>query len=339
MSRLGDVEIKVWLRDIEITEFVESASTEGHSEKPNRTLTLSLMNTVDGRKKAFLAKPGDSVRLYVDGERNFVGVLFNAAIDDSGRNTLTCFDRNIYLLKNNDTRVFRNKKASSIIKTLAKDFGIPIGTIEDTGYVIPTLILRNNSLYDMISKSLTLTRKQTGKRFFITNVDGKLNIRQHVNNVNPWVIEAGANLTKANYSLSIEDTKTQVKAVGGKDGKLTHTVKSVSTQTLYGIMQHVEEMDEKATASQVKQRAETLLKELNVINDQANITALGIVEVVTGSGIYVREQMTGLAGGYYVTSDIHTYSNGMHTMELEISKSLEMPMVEISDEELGKHAK
>ena len=332
MSRLGDVEIKVLIRDIEITEFVESATTEGHSQKPNRTLTLTLMNTIDGRKKAFIAKPGDSVQLYVDGKRDFVGIIFDTTIDDGGRNTITCFDRSIYLLKNYDTRMFRNKKASDIIKTLAKDFGIPVGVIEDTGYVIPTLVLRNNTLYDMISKSLTLTRKQTGKRFFITNVDGKLTVRQHVNNVNPWVIEAGANLTKANYSLSIEDTKTQVKAIGGK---LTHTVKSVSTQALYGIMQHVDFLDEKATASQVKQRAETLLSELNVINDQANITALGIVEVVTGSGIYVREPMTGLAGGYYVTHDSHSYYNGMHTMELEISKSLEMPVVEISDEELG----
>lgn len=336
MSRLGDVEITVWVRDINITDFVESATYEGHSEKPNRTLSLSLMNTTNGRVKAFITNPGDTVQFYVDGKREFVGVIFDSNISDKGSQTLTCFDRNIYLLKNNDSRIFRNKKASDIIKTLAKDFGIPVGTIEDTGYVIPTLALRNQSINDMISKALTLTRKQTNKRFFLTNADGKLQLKQHKNNVNPWVIEAGANLTSAGYSLSIEDTITQVKAIGGKDNKLTHSVKSIPSQKLYGIMQHIEEMDEKATASQVKQRAETLLKELNVINDQANVSALGIIEVITGSGIYVREPMTGLLGGYYVTSDIHTFSNGMHTMDLKISKSLEMPVIEISSEELGK---
>lgn len=336
MSRLGDVEIKVWLRDLDITDFVESATTEGHVEKPNRSFALSLMNTADGRSKAIKVNTGDAVKFYVDGVREFVGIVFDASIDESGKHTLTCYDRNIYLLKSNDTRAFRNKKASDIIKSLAKDFGIPLGTIEDTGYVIPTLILREHSLFDMMNKALVLTRKQTGKRFFLTSTDGKLQLKRHVNNINPWVIEAGANLISAGYSISVEETKTQVKVTGGKANKLTHSVKSVSSQKLYGIMQHIEEMDEKATSSQVKQRAETLLKELNVINDQANIYAVGIIDVKTGSGIYVREPMTGIAGGYYVSSDIHTFTNGMHTMELEISKSLEMPNVEISDEELGK---
>jgi len=329
------VNIRLLIRDIDIADFLESVKWEGHSEKPNRTLTLNFKNTDDGRYKAFAVNNGEAIQYYVDNKRIFIGVVFATDINDSGEMTVTCYDRNYYTLKSNATRQFKNKKASDIVKLIAKDFDIPVGTIEDTGYVIPKLILRNKSLYEMMLKAITLTYKQTGKRFFFGNEDGKLTLMQHKNNVTPWILAAGSNLTSANYSISMEDTKTQVYVTGGKDNKLTHTTKSVSSQKLFGIMQHYEEMDEKATKSQVKQRAETLLKELNVLNDQASVSAIGILDVVTGCGVYVREPMTELAGGYYVTSDSHTFSDGKHEMKLEISKSLELPPIEISDEELG----
>ncbi|MGE6488519.1 XkdQ/YqbQ family protein [Paenisporosarcina sp. NPDC076898] len=327
--------MRVLVRDIDITDFVESVVNEGHSEKPNRALILTLKNTINGRTKAFAINNSEVVQFYDGTVRIFVGVVFNTVINESGDMTVTCYDRNYYTLKSTTSRQFKNKKASDIIKQLATDFGIPVGTIEDTGFVIPTLILRNHSLYDMMLKALVITKKQTGKRFFFGSENGKLTIKQHKNNVTPWILAAGSNLISASYSVSIEDTKTQVQVTGGKDNKFTHTVKSANTQKLYGIMQHYEEMDEKSTSSQVKQRAETLLKEMAVINDQADVSAIGINGVVTGCGVYIREPMTGLAGGYYVTSDSHTYASSGHTMQLEISKSLEMPTIEISDEELG----
>ncbi|SER87238.1 hypothetical protein [Psychrobacillus sp. OK032] len=326
---------RLLIRDIDIADFLTSATWSGHSEKPNRTLTLQFKNTIDGRYKAFAVSNGEAIQYFINNKRIFVGSVFDTDINESGNMTVTCYDRNYYTLKSKATRQFKNKKASEIVKQLAKDFGIPVGNIEDTGYVIPKLILRNHSLYDMMQKAMYLTYKQTKKRFFFGNVDGKLTLMQHKNNVTPWILAAGSNLTSASYSISMEDTKTQVQVVGGKDNKLTHTAKSVASQKLYGIMQHYEEMDEKATTSQVKQRAESLLKELNVLNDQASVSAIGIIDVVTGCGVYVREPMTGLAGGYYVTSDSHTFSDGKHEMKLEISASLDLPKIEISDEELG----
>lgn len=325
----------VLLRNTDVAEFIESAVWEGHCEKPNRTLTLNLKNTIYGRVKAFLLNPGEVIQFYVSGTKIFTGVVFTPNINDLGQMSVICFDRNYYALKNSATRQFKNIKASTIITQLAKDFGIPVGEIEDTGYLIPKLILRNKSLHEMMLKALTLTKNQTGKRFFFGNENGKLTIRQHKNNVAPWILAAGSNLIGANYSISIEELKNQVHVVGGKDDKYSHLVKSIDSQKLYGIMQHYEEMDEKATLSQVKQRAETLLKELNVLDDQADVTAIGIIDVITGCGVYVREPMTGLLGGYYVSSDVHTFSESNHTMQLTISKSLEMPDIEISDEELG----
>ncbi|QIG62536.1 tail protein [Sporosarcina phage Lietuvens] len=321
----------------DISDFVTGVEWSGHSEKFNRQLNVSLANTRNGRTKAVAIAEGETVAFKWGNALLFVGIVFAIDTDISGGQSLTCYDSNVYLTKSNDIRKFTNKKASDIVRIIAKDFGIPVGKIADTGYVIPKLILRNKSLHEMILTALTVTRKQTGKRFFVGNVAGKLTLDTGADpKEKRYILKAGANITGASYARTIEDTKTQVKVSGGKKEKPTiAVVKNDALRKKYGVMQHVEDMDEKATASQVKQRAATLLKEMAVINDKASVESFGIQEVICGKGVYVIEPMTGLTGGYFVTSDSHTFEGRLHTMSLELSRTYDLPPIEIDKEVLG----
>lgn len=329
--------VKVVIGKQDVSEFVKSVDWSGHTGKFNRQISVSLINTIDGRKRAFKVSEGDMISFGWEGKTLFIGIIFAFDADEEGNMSITAYDPNIYLVKSNDIRKFTNMKASDIVKKLAKDFGIPTGTITNTGYVIPRLIFRDKSLFDMILTALTLTRKQTGKRFFIGNDNGKLTLKSPADSKNRFVLQAGSNLTGASYSRSIEDTKTQIKVTGGNKKKpITSVVNNTSLRNKFGVLQHVEEMDEKATASQVKQRAATLLKEMAVINDQANVESIGIVEVISGTAIYVAEPLSSIAGSYFISSDSHTFTNGMHTMSLELSKSNDLPPIKIDKEVLGK---
>jgi hypothetical protein len=208
---------------------------------------------------------------------------------------------------------------------LCSDYGIPVGSIADTGYVIPSLIIQDKSLYDTILQALTLTKNQTGRRFFISSSAGKFYLQPLASTSSKYVIEVGTNLTDASYSKSIEDTVTQVKVLGGKNDVYVVKKKDATLAAKYGIMQAIETMDEKATKAQVEQRASALLKEKAVINDQASVDALGVDDVITGVKVTVHEPMTGLSGSYYVSSDTHTYENGNHTMSLELSYTYDLP--------------
>src|SRR5690606_2662806 len=149
------------------------------------------------------------------------------------------------LTKSTDTRIFKNRKASDIIRKLAADFGIPIGSIADTGYVIPYIRLSKTTLFDMVLKVLTLTRKQTGKRFFVRNDGGKLVVTAGTSNAN-YILKDGAKITSASYSRSIEHTRTHAKVIRGPTGKEpVVVVKDDAQRTQYGIIQAFEEMDEK----------------------------------------------------------------------------------------------
>jgi hypothetical protein len=329
--------LKVVYDGIDITSMVKSVDWSGHIEKPNRELSVSVINTTNGRTQLQPFANGKSIEFYNDGDRLFRGVLFANEIDSNGNLSLTAYDENIYLVKNNESRKFKNMKASDIVGRLCKDFGIPYGTITDTEYVIPKLIVRNKSLYEIIRIALTLTQKQTGKRFLIGNTGGKLTLMKLGATTSKWIIDSYTNLTNARYSQSIEDTKTQVKVTGGTEKTpIEVTVKNDSLSKQYGVMQYVEEMDEKAKRSQIEQRAKSLLKEFGVINDQATVEAIGIDEVISSTSIYVREPMTKIIGGYYVSSDSHHYENGAHTMSLEISATYDLPPIEIEAEVLGK---
>ena len=125
-------------------------------------------------RKAFSANNGDLIEFYNYGRKLFRGVVFSVTTDSNGSQQIVAYDENIYLLKSTDSRVFKNVKASDIVNRLCSDFGITPGSIEDTGYVIPKLILSQKSIFEMIRYALEVTRKQTGKRYLVRNVRGTL---------------------------------------------------------------------------------------------------------------------------------------------------------------------
>lgn len=328
--------MQIVINNVDITPFVQSVELSGDSGKFNRVLTLNLLATNDGRTPAYNVDEGASVSFTYEGSRLFTGVLFAQDLSSDGALSLTAYDTNVYLAKSTDSRIFINKKASEIIRILAQDFGIPLGSIADTGYVIPYLKLANMTLFDMVLKALTITRKQTGKRFFVGNKDGKLTLVSGLSTTR-YIFRDGDNLLSASYSRSIEDTKTQVKVVGGKaDKQTTVVVKDDAARAKYGVLQAFEEMDEDATDAQIKERAKALLNEQSKVSDQLSVEVLGVKEVDIGTPVYVVNAMTRTNGAYYVTSITHRFETGLHTMALELTRTYDLPAIEINEDEVTK---
>jgi hypothetical protein len=212
---------------------------------------------------------------------------------------------------------------------LCTEFGVDLGNVVDTKYVIPKLVLRDMTLWNMITTALTVTRKQTGRRYFVYAKGGLLNLAERKDRKATYLIESTSNLITASYTQSIEDLRNQVRVIGGKDtAPITAAASDSASAARYGIMQHLENADSEATQAEIRQLADQLLKELNVIDDEASITALGYDDTYAGVSVYVYDAMTEIVGNYYVSSDTHTYSNGMHTMALTLSATDDLPTLE-----------
>jgi len=324
-----------------IEDFVKSAVWSGDVAQPHRTLTLSVSNTLNGEDDAIAFELGKELKFYVDNVGLFRGVIFTYDISQDGNATVTAHDENVYLTKNVDTRKFVKMTAGSIVKEVAKAYEITTGTIANTGYVIPRLILKNMTLWDMMVTALTETRAQTGRKFYAYSRGGALYLREKKDEIVRWMLEDGVNIITANRSQSIEDMRTSVKAIGGdnEDKPVVSIAKNVALAKRYGLMQHVESADSRLTKSQIDQLAKERLKELGKVTEDVSIEALGISEVVAGSAVYAFESMTRLVGGFYVNADTHTFENGNHRMNVTLSKTDDLPKLAYEDPEQFEKAK
>lgn len=340
--------------DVYLDPIVTSVTWSGDMTQAYRQLNVTLKNTIDGVEQAVNIELGRELRLYVDESEKFRGVIFTHDIDSSGVMNIAAYDENVYLTKNADSRKFSGMTASSIIRQLCAEFDISIGEIADTGFVIPRLILRDKTLWDMMVAALTETRRQTGRRFLISSKDGALYLTERGEKVVDWVLENGVNITGANYSQSIEDMRNAVKVTANEDAKpetgtvnlppealdmitanpnVTKNAKSPIVSTVrdddliarFGLMQHFDRADGDATKSKTDQLARELLAELSKIKDEATIEALGNAEITSGSAVYVIESMTKIVGGFYVITDSHTWENGVHRMKLTVSGDENLP--------------
>lgn len=316
--------------DLILDPLVQSIRWSGDVTTAVRTLEVSLKATIDGRSRVFTVEAGKELRLNDGSDELFRGVIFSHKIDADGNMSLTAYDENIYLTKNYDDSVFKNMTASGIIRQLCADFGIPVGDIDNTGFVIPRLICRDNSLWEMMTMALTITRNQTGRRFFIFSQGGRLHLKERKARVLEWVLENGTNIIGASYSQSIEDLRNQVKVIGGdrEQNPLIATIKDQALIDMFGTMQHLAYADADATQSEVDQLARELLDQLGKIADEATIEVIGLNECIAGVSVYVYESMTGIIGSYYVTSDEHTFEGGVHRMYIRLSATDDLPTME-----------
>ena len=94
---------------------------------------------------------GNPVKLTVNGTTMFYGFVFTKS---RKANSVTidgvAYDQLRYL-KNTITE--EGLKASDLLKRLAADFRLNLGSVEDTGYTLETIVEEDSTLFDMIQNA------------------------------------------------------------------------------------------------------------------------------------------------------------------------------------------
>lgn len=312
-----------------ITGMVKDVQWSGDVNSFPRTVDISLKNTndINKGKRLFGYSPGNTVILFDDDKEIFRGTIFKTSLNEIGDESFTAYDELVYVTKNNNSVFIKNKTASEVITAQCKKFGIKVGSIEKTSYTIPKLFCDNKSLSDIFIDVLEEERKHAGNKFLITSKKGAVYMTSRSKAMKLTI--KVANVITASKETSIEEVRNQVMVTKGslnpKDGDTKFasvTVSDSTSKSKYGTMQHVETADDDDSTAKMKKKAEQLLKELKYAEVTNQIEFIGDTSCVTGNIIDIEDDLSGLKGRFYITSDTHTWSNGVHKMSLQLSKDI-----------------
>lgn len=312
---------------INITNLVKSVEWTGDIKTLPRSINVELKNVNDIKGHLLVQyNLGNLVIFYKDNIELFRGFIFTRSMSNSGDESFTAYDELVYTTKNSDDIFVKNKSASDIIISECKKFGIAIGSIESTGHKISKLVFTGAALNEIFEDCLDETRKYTKKSYKIYSKQGKVYMvsREKAQKSTIKITD----VITSSRDISIEDTKTQVLVTKGSiegDGEVkysTYTAKDSAKANLYGVMQHVETVDDKTSYDAMKKKATSILAGLSSIDDTLSIDFIGDVNCITGNKIDIYDDLSGAAGSYYITSDKHNFSDGTYKMSLQLSKKL-----------------
>lgn len=267
---------------------------------------------------------GNPVKLTVRNECLFYGFIFTISRTKSKVVQITAYDQIRYLL-NKDTYVFKNATAAAIIKMIAADYGMRVGTIEETAYTIPARVMDNKTLLDMIQDCLEITLTNNRTLFCLYDKAGKLTLEQSANMKIGLIVDADS-AEDFSYSSTIDSgVYNVVKLVHEeeKDGKGTgqrkiFVAQDKGTQKKWGTLQYYENISDTANA---QNKAKTLLTLYNTKNKaltMRNVT--GDLRVRAGCMVMVQMNFDDIAlkNWMLVETCSHTFTSNRHTMTLKL---------------------
>lgn len=263
---------------------------------------------------------GDPVKLTVNGTAMFYGFVFKKMRDKGGTIDVVAYDQLRYL-KNKDTITEEGLKASDLLKRIATDFRLNLGTVEDTGYTLETIVEENQTLFDMIQNALDETLMNTKQLYVLYDDAGKLTLK----NINTMKLnllideETGENFS---YESSIdEQTYNKIKLAYNdeKTGKRELFIaQDGAKMNQWGVLQYFEEVQTKTGASA---KADALLKLYDQKTRKLTIqNAFGDVRVRAGSAVVVALNLGDIVTNNYmvVNKVTHTFRGDEHMMALDL---------------------
>ena len=264
----------------------------------------------------------DPCRFSVDGTPVFYGFVFEKSRKGSNPNVIkvTVYDQ-LYYLKNKDTYVYEGKTATEVIKMIAEDFQLNVGTLENTGYVIPSRVEDNQTLFDIIQTALDETLKATGQMFVLYDAAGKLTLK-NIGSLKLNMLVDDETAGDFDYKSSIaSQTYDKIKlSFENKDtGKREIYIAQDSSHiNQWGVLQYYEKLNSSANA---KAMADALLSLYNTKTRTLKLQdVLGDIRVRGGSLLVT---MLGLGdinvSNYLMAEQVkHTFRDGQHLMDLKM---------------------
>ncbi|MCD9026054.1 XkdQ/YqbQ family protein [Cohnella silvisoli] len=307
---------KVW----DISDIVSDMEWQTTRIGKAGSLNFTLIDGGLYENASFAINNGDIIRVRLDGTNVFYGYVFEISFSADEDVKIKAYDQIRYLMASN-TYLFAGKTATEIIKTIASEFKLKIGTLVDTKYKIPSLVADGQKLLDTMCKALDLTLINGGGNYYLFDDFGVLALKNVNQPLPDFYIGDESLMTDYDYMQSIDsDTYNRVKIV--QDNKKTkkrdvYLAFDSANIAKWGMLQLYQKADEGLNAAQIKQVLDTLIQLKNRESKSLRLEAIGDIRVRAGSYVRIRIDRLGINQPMLVDECSHKF-DGDHTMSLTL---------------------
>lgn len=273
---------------------------------------------------------GDTVALKYHDDTDGWKTIFNGYIFTKKRNKdgwidVTAYDQLRYF-KNKATYVYTNKTAGEVVKMIANDYNLRIGTIDNTNYVIGSRVEDNQSLFDIVQNALDLTIISTTKLYVLYADGGKLYLRD-AEKLKTNVVINDAVAKDFDYTSSIdEETYNEIELFYDNDEtNKREYYNAVDTTNMgkWGRLRYTESIQNPANA---KDRANKMLQLYNRKTRKLKVKeAFGDYRCRAGASVIVNLDLgdTTVSNYMLIEKATHTFKKGEYRMDLTLGGTTE----------------
>ena len=269
---------------------------------------------------------GNEVRLRYNNRNVFFGFVFSKKSSNDNWISITAYDQLRYL-KNKYSYLYENKTVSTAIKELADTFQLRLGTIDDTKYLIPSLVEDEETLLDIILAGLDETITEIKEKYILYDDFGKLTLTNMENMYTSVLVDAST-IEDFSYESSIDsDTYNRVILFyDPEDDTATRQyfkAEDVENVKKWGMLLYYESVKAPSIG---QEKANALLTLKNKKTRKLSISGgIGNLDVRAGSLVVVNLKLEDtIKQSYMMVSKVtHTFSNDHHTMNLDLEGAWE----------------
>jgi hypothetical protein len=332
----------------EISELVKSAEWKDYLNDGCSKFTFSYL------ANGLNIDNGSIVRFRYNGANIFYGVVFKHEHVKNKVVTITAYDLLRYC-KAKDTVVMKGDTVTTLARKMCNYFGIPAGTLANTGYVLPTDAQSDKTWLDIMYSAIGDTLRATGRWYALRDEFGSVCLRNLTELETNLILGDGSACYDYSYSKSIDDDfYNEIKLA--VDNEVTgkrdvYIAKDSGSINKYGLLQYFDVMSFDTTTTsgtsstagatgkdsedrKAKKQAEKVAKEakkkslaiqmsnalLSLYNGETesfSMSCIGNTAIRAGSSFHAYLSEIGINKRLIVKTATHTFLPN-YTMTLEV---------------------